>query len=104
MTKEKVTINQLIEQGEELKGTFTKEVMGHTLTIDYQKVSAWITMCMQILETELSQGVNNKLYKEFEKWIGNLGNLNKSNFEQLVGILKGIKATSTDDEEETVFY
>lgn len=98
-----IKINELIQEGEKLRNTFTEEGFGSNLTNDRVGVSEWITKSMRIIEMEESQGCKSKLYKEFENWIGSIGNMSINDCNDLLGILKGIDATTTN-EEETVFF
>lgn len=89
-------IKELIKEGEELKGTFTKEDYSSKVTSDRESVSEWITVCIRELEPILA--VNNPLCKKFEHWVDKIGNMKLDDFNELIGVLKGIERTHKEDE------
>lgn len=90
-------IKELIKEGEELRGTFTKDNIGNKSTTDRESVSEWVTVCIRELKPILT--VDDPLYKKFEGWINRIGSLKLDDFNELIGVLKGIERTPEEDEE-----
>lgn len=92
-----MNIKDLIKEGEELRGTFTKDL---NLTIDRQGISEWITKCLLVLERQFT--VNSVFYEVFAERLNKIGNLRLTEFDDLIGTLKGINKEYK--EEDSVFF
>lgn len=92
-----MTIKDLIKEGEVLRGTFTEDL---TLTTDREGVSEWISKCLLVLDRQF--GKESAFYKVFAERLGKIGNLMLAEFDDLIGILKGIDKEYI--EEDSVFY
>lgn len=88
-------IRILINEGEELKSTFTKKDFSSYVTTDVEGVSTWNTKCIRIVRRE--EGENSELYKLFVGWVGKISRLTSKDFDELVGVLKGIEKTPEQD-------
>ncbi|MGI6227667.1 MAG: hypothetical protein ACOYJ1_15615, partial [Peptococcales bacterium] len=91
-------IKGLIKKGEELRGTFTVEGFGSKITNDREGVSKWLTQCL--LEMRPDFPPDDPLYKKFEQWISNQGNLSLTDFNELIGVLKAIVESSINDDDD----
>lgn len=87
-------IKKLIQEGEELKGTFVTHDLGFTLTNDTENLSRWIIECTMILRNILSG--NDIILKKFENQINNMGNTTLEILSELIGTLKGLEATEEE--------
>ena len=90
-------IKELIKEGEELRSTFTKEGVGSNLTTDREVISEWNTKCT--LELRRIFTLDDPLYKKFEGWINEIGSMKLNDFNELIGVLKGIEKTPEDSDD-----
>lgn len=102
-----ISVKDLVKEGEEIKETFTNKQSGDseyfTYSVNAEGLSKWITKSLRVIEKEEKQGIKSRIYKEFESKIGKASSLNLSEFNELLGILKGIDETK-EDEGKDVFY
>lgn len=102
--KELKIVDDLITKGQELKETFTVESnMIYKKSTKNDEVYQWATRCLRFING-VDGRKDNSIYQKFEKiYVSNINAIENNEFDVLFGIIKGMKDSINELDEDEDF-